>query len=179
MKLSIIIPTYNSEKYIENLLDSISIQDYDNYEVIIVNDGSTDNTLNIINNYSKKNKRIKCITIDNSGPGNARKVGFENSKGDLLFFLDSDDYLPFNDVFKKITDIYENTNFDLLIFNFISKYLDKENIYNTFSKSLQDGKIEKEYFYNNKIGGALWEKIFVRKKAYRSICFKLSISIIA
>ena len=65
-KISLIIPVYNSEKFLRKLLNSILDQTYNNYEIVIVNDGSTDDSINIIEKYMKNNKKIKCITIENS-----------------------------------------------------------------------------------------------------------------
>lgn len=85
MKISVIIPVYNAEKTIERLLNSVISQTYKNYEVIIINDGSTDKTESIISRYNSSN--IKIISNVNEGVGIARKIGFENATGDLVFFL--------------------------------------------------------------------------------------------
>lgn len=164
-KISLIIPVYNSEKFLTNLLDSILRQTYNNYEIILVNDGSTDRSVNIINTYLKSDKRIKCITIENSGPGIARKVGFQKSKGELIFFIDSDDFLPRENILEEIAYIYSISNFDLLIFNFIRKCEDKENIVNAFFKDdISIGLHSTEEIYKNSLAGALWCKIFKREK---------------
>lgn len=95
--ISIIIPMYNSEKYISSLLDSLNNQVYKNFEVVIVNDGSKDNSRQIVSEYINKNcLNIKLIDIDNSGVSVARNVGLENSTGDYISFIDADDILlPF------------------------------------------------------------------------------------
>ena len=92
LKYSIIIPVYNTEKYIRKCLDSVKKQTYKNYEVIIINDGSTDNSLEIINEYTK-DKRFKVYSIKNGGLSNARNQGLKYVTGDYICFLDSDDYL--------------------------------------------------------------------------------------
>lgn len=164
MKFSLIIPVYNSEKYLKKLLDSIFIQDYKNYEIIIVNDGSTDNSEKIIKEY-ESDDRLKYICIKNSGPGVARKIGFNMSKGKLLFFIDSDDFLPKSDILKKIAQMYDEKNFDILIFNYISKINGKEIITNSFSNNkIKEGMYDNNFLQNNRLGGALWQKIFVRDK---------------
>lgn len=96
MKFSIIIPVYNVEKYLKASLNSVNSQSYKNYEVIIVNDGSTDNSEHIIDLFIKKNKRFKKINIKNAGQGYARNIGVQQASGDFLIFLDSDDYLNLN-----------------------------------------------------------------------------------
>ena len=92
-KFSVIIPCYNSEKFIEKAIFSIINQTYDNWELIIVNDGSTDNSQQIIDKIIKtnKSKNIFCKVIDNSGPSTARNVGLKMATGDYVCFLDSDD----------------------------------------------------------------------------------------
>ena len=90
-KVSIIVPVYNCEKYIKECINSVINQTYKNLEIIIVNDKSTDNSLSIINSF--KDKRIKVINLkENSGVSISRNKGVEVSTGELICFLDSDDY---------------------------------------------------------------------------------------
>ena len=103
--ISVIIPIYNAEKYLSRCLDSVLEQDYDNYEVIMVNDGSSDNSLDICNQYVKKDKRFSVITQKNKGVSEARNTGLSAAKGDYLQFIDSDDFiLPgmFSTMYKEI-----------------------------------------------------------------------------
>lgn len=93
MKVSIIIPIYNSEKYLKRCIDSVISQTYKNLEIILVNDGSTDNSVNICNEYVKQDSRIKLISKENGGLSSARNKGLEYVTGDYVFYLDSDDYL--------------------------------------------------------------------------------------
>ena len=90
-KISIIVPMYNSEKYIKKCLESILNQTYEDFEVLLVNDGSTDKTESIVNRYN--DKRIKYIKNKKSGIGKTRNLGIDKSKGEYLMFVDSDDYL--------------------------------------------------------------------------------------
>ena len=92
MKLSVIIPAYNVEKYISECLDSILVTEKD-IEVIIVDDGSKDNTLSICEDYSKKDSRVKVYSKPNGGVSSARNYGLEKVSGDYIIFVDSDDYL--------------------------------------------------------------------------------------
>lgn len=87
MKISIIIPAYNVEAYIEKCINSVINQTYDDIEVIIINDGSTDNTAEIIEKYSKIDNRIKIVNKYNSGVSDSRNVGIEMFTGDYVFFL--------------------------------------------------------------------------------------------
>lgn len=91
-KFSIIIPVYNTEKYLKKCLDSVFNQEYKDFEVIIINDGSTDKSENIINEYINTYNNIKYIKQKNKGLSNARNEGVSKSKGEFLLFLDSDDF---------------------------------------------------------------------------------------
>ena len=91
--VSVIIPAYNTAPYIGRMLDCVINQTYKNIEIIVVNDGSTDDTLSIVENYAKKDNRFVVIDIPNGGVSNARNVGIKKSKGEKIFFWDSDDVI--------------------------------------------------------------------------------------
>ncbi len=103
MKVSVIVPVYNAKDYLEKCLDSLINQSYKDIEIILVNDGSTDNSLEIIKKYSKKYSNISYIDIDNHGQGYARNLGLSKATGDYIMFLDSDDYVSF-DIIQKLMD---------------------------------------------------------------------------
>jgi glycosyltransferase involved in cell wall biosynthesis len=90
--ISIIIPVYNASKYISKCLESVICQTYNNFEVVIVNDGSTDNSLEICNKYSLQDYRIKIVNKENGGVSSSRNIGIEKSSGDWITFLDADDW---------------------------------------------------------------------------------------
>ena len=92
-KVSIIIPVWNCEKYLRECLDSVTKQTYRNLEIILINDGSTDNSLAIMNEYASNDERIIVISQENAGPGAARNVGLEKATGKYFSFIDSDDYV--------------------------------------------------------------------------------------
>ena len=89
--ISVVVNVFNGEKYIKKCLDSIINQTYKNIEILIVNDGSTDKTLEVCK--SIKDKRIRIIDQKNIGISLSRNVGMDNSKGDYIFFVDSDDFI--------------------------------------------------------------------------------------
>ena len=91
LKVSVVVPVYNSEKYIDRCIESLLHQSYSNIEIILVNDGSTDNSLNILKEYKRLDKRIKVLSQKNGGAGSARNKGIRHASGDFLTFLDSDD----------------------------------------------------------------------------------------
>lgn len=115
-RLSVIIPVYNVENYIAKCLDSVLSQSDETVEVICVNDGSPDNSRQIISNYITKYKNIKCIDRPNGGLSAARNTGIENATGKYLLFLDSDDYLSENIVGAMYQQI-EAENLDILLGN--------------------------------------------------------------
>lgn len=107
--VSIVVPCYNREKYIETCIDSVLSQDYQNWECIIVNDGSKDNTLNLVTNFEARDNRIKVINQKNLGVSQARNKGIDLASGTFLFFLDSDDKLN-NNAISTLVAAYENND---------------------------------------------------------------------
>lgn len=123
-KISIIIPTYNVEKYIAQTLNSVVNQTLQEIEIIIIDNNSEDNTLEIIENYSKFDNRIKIIkNPKNYKQGFARNLGIEKAKGEYIFFLDGDDYIKINSLEKLYTKITQD-NADITICTW-SKFNDK------------------------------------------------------
>lgn len=113
--VSVIIPVYNVEEYLKECIDSVLYQTYNNIEIIAVNDGSTDNSSNILNQYSQRFENIIVIEQINSGQSVARNKGIMKSKGKYLYFLDADDYiLP--DTINNLIDVMERNNLDLVRF---------------------------------------------------------------
>lgn len=94
-QLSIIIPVYNTGKYLDDCLTSLLHQDipHEQYEIICVNDGSTDNSLEILNGYASDNENIQVIDQQNAGHAAARNVGLQAAQGRYVWFVDSDDYI--------------------------------------------------------------------------------------
>ena len=92
-KVSVIVPVYNTEKYLSRCIDSILAQTYTDFELILVNDGSTDNSGKICDEYAQKDKRIVVIHKENGGVSSARNKGIEKAKGEWIAFVDSDDYI--------------------------------------------------------------------------------------
>lgn len=93
LKVSVIVPLYNVEKYIKKCLDSIVNQTLKDIEIIVVNDGSPDKSRKIVIDYQKKDKRIKLIDKENGGQGSARNVGLKSAKGEYISYVDSDDWI--------------------------------------------------------------------------------------
>ena len=93
MKISVIVAAYNAEKYVEETLESLLHQSMDEYEVIVVNDGSSDGTLDILRKYEAENPILRVIDQENGGPSAARNAGLDVAKGEFVYFFDADDIL--------------------------------------------------------------------------------------
>lgn len=93
MKISVVVPVYNAEKYLVKCIDSVLKQTYNDWELILIDDGSTDGSADIIDNAAASDKRIIAVHQENMGPGETRNHGIDIATGDFLAFLDSDDYL--------------------------------------------------------------------------------------
>lgn len=165
MKISIIIPVYNSQKTLEKLIGTILSQTFENYEVILVNDGSTDDSWKIIQSIAKKDKRIRIFNKKNEGPGLTRKFGFCKAEGELLFFIDSDDWLYNNKALERIADTYNNNKFEILFFDLLRICNKSTNRTNAFmDNELETGEYRIEMLKERVVGGALWQKVFVKDK---------------
>lgn len=117
--ISVIIPIFNSGLYLKECLDSVSNQTFKDLEIICINDGSTDNSLNILHEYNKLDNRIIIIDQENSGPGVARNAGLNIAKGNYIYFMDSDDFLELN-ALEELYSVAEEKKLDILLFKLIS-----------------------------------------------------------
>lgn len=186
-KVSIIIPFFNAEKFLKNVINSALNQTYKNIEIILVNDGSKDKSLDICNSFLK-DERIKVITQENSGVSVARNKGIENATGDWIMFVDSDDYIESNMITSMIESMEKsNVETDFIFCGFKKIYLDDEHknqISNSYSYFCEDKIMNKSEFFTN-IESFLdkclvqgpWAKIFNRKIIEEhSIRFKKGLS---
>jgi len=114
--ISILIAAYNIEKYLENCLETCVNQTYENLEIIVVNDGSTDSTLDIIKKYYNQDKRVIEVSKKNAGLVSARVAGVEKAKGDYIFFLDGDDTIPLDAISHLVSGLNNNT--DIVVANY-------------------------------------------------------------
>lgn len=144
--VTIIIPVYNVKDYLEECLDSVIFQTYKNLEIIIIDDGSEDTSLEIVKEYSQKDYRIKFESIKNSGQGLCRNRALSIAKGDYIFFMDSDDYLD-RDTIKVLLKEIITKQSDILVYNAIAfddyadKYKFHENKYFKFPEIKEYSKI--------------------------------------
>ena len=127
--ISVIIPVYKVEKYLEKCVDSVINQTYDNLEIILVDDGSPDNCPKMCDEYAKKDKRIKVIHKENGGVGSARNKGIEKSTGEYITFVDSDDWLEKNFI-QEMLFIINKYKVDYVTCGYYRVYENKKEIIN-------------------------------------------------
>lgn len=118
-KFSFIVPVYNSEEYLNKCIDSILNQTFSDFELIIVNDGSTDNSSKIIESYAKKDNRVKYFYKDNGGISDARNFGVSRVNGEYIIFVDSDDYIKQDLLFRLNEEIKKEPNLDIIKYEFL------------------------------------------------------------
>lgn len=131
--ISVIVPVYNSEKYLRKCLDSIVSQTFIDYEVICVNDGSKDSSLEILKEYCEKDGRFRVVSIDNHGQAYGRNLGIQLAKGDTLCFIDSDDIVSC-DYLEKMMHCMQETKSDVV-------FCDMERVFES------GGILEKKFSY--------------------------------
>ena len=162
-KLSVIIPAYNAEKYLVPCVESIAKQSYKNIEIVIVINGSLDNTPQICDELAAKYNNIKLIRLNpNQGTNWARRAGFEASTGDYIAFSDSDDYIDLN-AYEKAIKVLEENDLDAVQFgvNLVTpdgKILSQDRPHEFKLNNSRDN-----FLYALTLAGALWNKVYKRK----------------
>lgn len=166
-KISIIIPTYNVEHYVARCLDSVINQTLPDIEIIIIDDGSTDNTVSVIKKYAKQDKRIKFIQLDkNSGVSVARNVGIDLARGEYMAFIDSDDYIDL-DFYEKLYDVAISDGADIVAGNIREYRLDGSQ--RVFNDLLDKIKLSKFHFFYT-IWFSIYKSEFIKKnKLYNPV----------
>lgn len=177
-KISIIIPVYNAEKYLRKCLESVINQTFKDIEILCINDGSTDSSLNILNEYAEKDERVRVFSQKNSGPAVARNVGLAEAGGEYLWFIDADDWMELNaceilcslfvfnkfDVIAFASNVFdvrdgnlvtdESRSLDKLpknIFNNVFKLVDYPNIFNYLPTEAWNKVFNKNFLIHNNI----------------------------
>ena len=159
-KISVIVPVYNVEQYLPRCIDSILTQTFTDFEVLLIDDGSTDSSGKICDEYAEKDERIRVFHKENGGVSSARNLGLDNAIGEWICFSDSDDTMR-NNYLQVMLSIEEKTNVDMIVCSILrKKYSDR-------ILTLQDFVYEKTQFGNllcnlRKVGllGVPWNKLF-------------------
>lgn len=165
--VSIIMPVYGVEKYIEKAIQSVIFQDYRNWELLIINDGSKDHSRDIALQYSKKYDNIYLFDKENGGLSDARNYGLRLARGKYIHFFDSDDFIV-NDFYSSYLPIIENENIDFLILGYSIDYYNKNDICKKIVKYETErlhAKIIDPLLFIGKLEPLLnfaWNKIFKR-----------------
>lgn len=160
MKISVIIPVYNSSTYLRKCLDSVVNQTLKDIEIIVINDGSTDDSKNIIEEYSCKYKNIIFIDQKNKGIGKTRNIGIKKATGEYITFVDSDDYIKEN-MLEEYYKYAKKHNFDLVIGSYIKKINNKEIIFENNKFKTGNVKTTPQILYLIEYGP--WAKLYKRE----------------
>lgn len=158
MKFSVIIPVYNVEAYLNKCLDSVTKQTFLDYEVIIVDDESTDHSGQIADEYAKNDARIQVIHQKNTRQGGARNTGIAHAKGEYFIFVDSDDYVS-ETLLEKVNYYLEQTNPDILVYNHVEVNEDDKILDAKESKGILKEVNTEEFML---LGPCVWNKAFRR-----------------
>lgn len=166
MKFSIIIPAYNVADYLENCVESILKQTYDNYEIIIVDDGSTDETGKVADELLKQSKQINVVHQSNGGASKARNTGMKRATGDYILFLDGDDFWSDSHFLKQIVSELTIKLVDVIIFGY-SYYYDNEIKESPISRLKDLGEATNYGLFN----GPNWNKCISKKLINKGLSF--------
>jgi len=167
IKVSVVIPVYNTYKYLPECLESVINQTLADIEIICINDGSTDFSSKILEEYASKDKRIKIISQNNQGLSCARNRGLEIARGEYIYFLDSDDKITLT-ALEELYDIAEKNKLDIIYFD-AQVFFENEALKSKYEVFIQASKRNKNY-----IGIFSGPEIFVefvKNREYRvSVC---------
>ncbi|QKE74328.1 glycosyltransferase family 2 protein [Arthrobacter citreus] len=162
--LTIIVPVYNAEKTIGRAIKSVLNQSLQNFELILINDGSKDNSLQVMNKIAKDDSRIKIFDLTNSGVSNARNYGLQQAKGLYTTFLDADDYYVKNAFDEIFNDISEETQLIIFGYNVESEYKSSRRLPNSESTYFSNEKSFRCYAVSlimNEMINAPWNKVYL------------------
>ena len=169
VKISVIMPVYNVEKFVDKAIKSVLEQTLKEIELLVVDDGSTDNSGSICDKYAKNDDRMIVIHKENGGAPTARNVAIEMAKGEFLYFIDSDDWIE-KDYLEKMYDLMKKYDADLIVTGFMMEYFQNGRTvtYSTKSKEavyLTQEELRKNAYkyFDNSLLGLPWNKLFRRK----------------
>ena len=157
-KISIIIPVYNTENYLHCCIDSILAQTYTDFELLLIDDGSTDKSSKICDEYAEKDSRIRVIHKENGGANAARKLGIEKANGEYVIFVDSDDSILQNGIEKLLIISSENPMADIIVCHM-----------NINTKIVSNFVFVMDLF-NGKCSSNLWSKLYKRNIIKDKFC---------
>lgn len=164
MNISIIVPVYNAEKYLKRCIDSIINQSYNDFELILIDDGSTDKSGIICDKCAQIDKRIKVIHKKNEGVSLTRNLGINMANGEYITFIDSDDWIE-QDFLKKAIEYIRKNNVSILITGFV--FENNKKIFNVFNgkkdKIILNNEMKREFLKQNKFSWTVYDKFFKKE----------------
>lgn len=165
MKISVILPIYNVAAFLPKSIDSLVNQNYDDYEIILVNDGSTDRSREICERYQKKYDKIILVNQENQGSGIARNTGLQLASGEYIFFCDPDDYIT-GEFFQKVEDVTADYP-DLVVFGYWDEFTNKKRVEKASLTFDKEKKMNQKEFrkafselFKMKVMYTLWNKVY-------------------
>ncbi|MDD5861454.1 MAG: glycosyltransferase family 2 protein [Prevotella sp.] len=161
--ISIIMPVYNSENYLKEMIDSIILQSYSDWELLLIEDGSTDHSLEICNEYVQKDRRISLIQQLNGGPGVARNTGIARAKGEYVYFADSDDWMESN-MLESLLNVIKAYDADMVVTNYWEEYPNKSKLIQCLEKGVHvyNNMESIRLVFSNRVFSCLWSMLFKR-----------------
>ena len=161
VKISVIIPLYNASSYLHHSIDSLLSQPFQDIEIILVDDGSTDGSAAICDEYAKKDSCISVFHEPHSGVAHSRQVGFEHATGDYILYVDADDQVDAN----MVSDMYDEATrqqADMVICDY-RELTNEGEVYQKQEPTASDGVTVLDDIVNGKLYGALWNKLMRRE----------------
>ncbi|MCI1741559.1 MAG: glycosyltransferase [Prevotella sp.] len=162
-KISVIVPIYNAEKYLRRCLESLRNQTFKDYEVVLIDDGSKDQSLQICKEYENKDKHFKIIHKDNGGVSSARQCGIDHSCGQYTIQCDADDWVE-STMLEELKNCADSNDSDMIICDYMTEYKGK-TIYKTQKPSSLKANDVLSDLFCGKLHGNTWNKL-IRKKCY-------------
>lgn len=163
--ISVIVPVYNCEMYLNQCVESIINQTYSNLEIVLVDDGSTDDSGKICDEYSEKDHRVVVLHTVNGGAASARNKGLNVAKGEYITFVDSDDWIE-SDMYHSMLELLKNNSADVAKVGFIKEYENNSSIVlgNEYDGIyLKDEAVKKFLYHENEFCGGVWDKLYKRE----------------
>ena len=176
VKISVILPVYNVEKYLDRAIESLLCQKFDSFEIILSDDGSKDNSGKMCDAWAKKDSRIKVIHKENGGVASARNAALEIARGEYIYFMDPDDYVV-GEVLAENYELAKKYDCDQVIFGFVSEVLGKDDMfireipYYITLEGLYDRERFKENYLShmNYVSNVVWNRIYKRSHIGKTI----------
>ncbi len=163
--VSVVMPTYNRREWVKIMIDSVLVQTYQDWELIVVDDGSSDGTVELLEEYSKQDHRIKFIKRESlpKGAQTCRNIGFNESIGTYVIFFDSDDYLPSHTLFQRVKYMEEHKELDFAVFPFASFYEDPHICNGILRGAVKMKGNDLNMFMYSSLPFVVWNNIYKRE----------------